>query len=83
MKFSESVQFFADLRYRGYFGPMTVDYTYNKLDLMDSVIKAHNNIGVPTNDFNGKRFGGVSKVQRNVINGQRNSPSRAYLTKKY
>lgn len=66
--------------YHGVGGPIGASDIHEKHELMDAIIRAGNDIGMPTNeDFNGKSQEGIGYFQLLTKNGFRSSSAVGYL----
>jgi choline dehydrogenase len=67
--------------FHGVGGPVTVSDARGRSELMDALVKAAQQAGIPhTPDFNGAHQEGVGYFQTTTRNGRRCSASQAYLT---
>ena len=62
----EQVHIAADSKYRGFIGPVDVSFSYTSMPIASAFIKAHNELGMKTVDYNGERMVGVQRTQRNM-----------------
>lgn len=68
-----------DLPYRGRKGPMTIEYSKFKSQLLGAFLEAGQSLGYDLNDPNGEEMLGFSKIQATIRNGRRCSTAKAYL----
>ncbi|GAB6019566.1 hypothetical protein CHUAL_001139 [Chamberlinius hualienensis] len=69
----------SNARYRGSKGPLTVGFPPYHTVLADAFVKAGNENGYSTNDYNAGTQTGVQLVQATIRDGQRCSTNKAYL----
>ena len=66
--------------FRGHDGPLRVTPTDWHHPLVDAFISGAETLGIPRNpDYNGERQEGVSYTQRTIVDGRRQSASKAFL----
>ncbi|KAL0126563.1 hypothetical protein PUN28_005138 [Cardiocondyla obscurior] len=69
----------SDTTYHGTDGPVHITYPLFHTPVAEGFLKAGEELGYPTVDYNGKNEIGFSYVQTTILNGTRLSSNRAYL----
>lgn len=76
---SENSSINGDAGYHGTSGPLHVQYHDVESYQTQTFIRANNEVGIPTVDYNGAQQHGISRIQSNIENGQRLTSYRAFL----